>query len=232
MTTVNGATALVTGGQRGIGREIAQELLRAGAAKVYVTARQPKPADDPRIAPLEFELTEPQAAAELARAAPDVTIVVNNAGIMTFGPLLEDDDDEVHRVFELVTFGPLRVAKAFAPVLAANGGGALVNLHSVTAWIAGTGTYGAAKAALIAITNTLRLALAPRGTQVLGVQLSYTDTDLIRQLDVPKNDPRTVARDIVAALQHGDSEVIVDDVSRQFKAALSRPVEGLAPVSG
>ncbi|GAA4582063.1 SDR family oxidoreductase [Planotetraspora phitsanulokensis] len=234
MTTVSGATALVTGGQRGLGKEIVQELLRAGASKVYVTSRRPTAEDDPRIVPLEFELEDRRSAAALARTAGDVTVVVNNAGIMTFGPLLEDDDEEVGRVFEIVAFGPLRVAKAFAPVLAANGGGALVNLHSLTSWIAGfpgSGTYGAAKAALISMTNTLRVELAARGTQVLGVQLGLTDTDLVRQLDGPKNDPRAVAADIVSALQKGESELLADDFSRHFKAALSGPVEGLA-VSG
>ncbi|WP_140399162.1 SDR family NAD(P)-dependent oxidoreductase, partial [Pseudomonas sp. SID14000] len=119
MATVSGATVLVTGGQRGLGKEIAQELLRAGAAKVYVTSRTPSPDTDPRIVPLAFELEDPQAAAELARVATDVSVVVNNAGIMTFGPLLQDDQQEVERVFGIVAFGPLRVAKAFAPVLAA-----------------------------------------------------------------------------------------------------------------
>jgi NAD(P)-dependent dehydrogenase (short-subunit alcohol dehydrogenase family) len=230
MTTVSGATALVTGGQRGLGKEIVRELLRAGAAKVYVTSRTPVAEDDPRIVPLGFELADPQAAAELARAAGDVGIVVNNAGIMTFGPLLGDDQQEVERVFGIVAFGPLRVAKAFAPVLAANGGGALVNMHSLTAWIAGfpgSGTHGAAKAALISITNTLRAELAAQGTQVLGVQLSLTDTDLVRQLDGTKNDPRAVAADIVAALQKGEPELIADDSSQHFKAALSGPVEAL-----
>ncbi|HEX3791333.1 MAG TPA: SDR family oxidoreductase [Pseudonocardiaceae bacterium] len=230
MTTITGATALVTGGQRGLGRHITQELLRAGAKKVYVTSRTPVPESDERIVPLPFELAEANAATELARVAGDVSIVVNNAGIMTFGPLLEDDQPEVDRVFGTVTFGPLRVAKAFAPVLAANGGGALVNLHSITAWIAGfpgSGTYGAAKAALIAITNTLRAELAKQRTQVLGVQLSLTDTDLVKHIDSPKNDPRTVAADIVAALEKGDSELIADDTSRHFKAALSGPVDAL-----
>ncbi|GAA1279940.1 putative short chain dehydrogenase/reductase [Planotetraspora silvatica] len=230
MTTVSGATVLVTGGQRGLGKEIVQELLRAGAAKVYVTSREPVAENDPRIVPLEFELADPRAAAELARATGDVTIVVNNAGIMTFGSLLEDDEEEVSRVFGIVAFGPLRVAKAFAPVLAANGGGALVNMHSLTSWIAGfpgSGTHGAAKAALMSMTNTLRVELAAQGTQVLGVQLGLTDTDLVRQVDGPKNDPRAVAADIVAALQKGESELLVDDFSRHFKAALSGPVEGL-----
>ena len=155
---------------------------------------------------------------------------MNNAGIMTFSPLLDDDQAEVDRVFEVVTFGPLRVAKTFAPVLAANGGGALVNLHSLTAWIAGfpgSGTYGAAKAALIAISNSLRAELAGQGTQVLGVQLGLTDTDLVRSLPGPKNDPAAVAAAIVAALAQGETELLADDYSRHFKAALSGPPEGL-----
>jgi NAD(P)-dependent dehydrogenase (short-subunit alcohol dehydrogenase family) len=230
MTAVKGRTALVTGGRRGLGKEIVRELLQAGAAKVYVTSRAPAATDEPGIVPLPFELGDPAAAAELARAAADVEIVVNNAGIMTFGPLLGDDQDEVDRVFGLVAFGPLRVAKAFAPVLAANGGGALVNVHSLTAWIAGfpgSGTYGAAKAALISITNSLRAELAAQHTQVLGVQLGLTDTDLVSALDGQKNNPRTVAADLVAALQKGEAELIADDVSRHFKAALSGPVEEL-----
>jgi NAD(P)-dependent dehydrogenase (short-subunit alcohol dehydrogenase family) len=230
VATISGATALVTGGQRGLGQDITRELLEAGAAKVYVTARAPKPSDNPRIVPLEFELTGRTAAADLARRASDVDILVNNAGIMTFSPLLDDDQAEVDRVFEVVTFGPLRVAKTFAPVLAANGGGALVNLHSLTAWIAGfpgSGTYGAAKAALIAITNSLRAELAGQGTQVLGVQLGLTDTDLVRRLPGPKNDPAAVAAAIVAALAQGETELLADDYSRHFKAALSGPPEGL-----
>jgi NAD(P)-dependent dehydrogenase (short-subunit alcohol dehydrogenase family) len=230
MVTVSGATALVTGGQRGLGKEITRELLRAGAAKVYVTSREPAAEDDPRIVPLAFELADPDAAARLAQTAGDAGIVVNNAGIMTFGPLLQDTQEEVERVFGVVAFGPLRVAKAFAPVLAAAGGGALVNLHSLTAWIAGfpgSGTYGAAKAALISMTNTLRVELAPQGTHVLGVQLGLTDTDLVRQLPGPKNDPATVAADIVTALTKGETELLADDYSRHFKTALSGPVEGL-----
>jgi NAD(P)-dependent dehydrogenase (short-subunit alcohol dehydrogenase family) len=230
MATISGATALVTGGQRGLGKEITRELLATGAAKVYVTSRSPRPEGNPRVVPLAFELAEPGGAAGLARAATDVSIVVNNAGLMTFTPLLSDTEEEVVRVFQAVAFGPLRVAKAFAPVLAANGGGALVNLHSLTAWITGfpgSGTYGAAKAALIAMTNTLRVELAGQGTQVLGVQLGLTDTDLVRGLSGPKNDPAAVAAGVVTALAKGETEYLADDYSRHFKSALSGPVEGL-----
>ena len=230
MTTISGATALVTGGQRGLGKDITQALLRAGAAKVYVTSRVPVTANDARVIALPFELADPAAADALTRVADDVSIVVNNAGIMTFEPLLHDDQREVERVFDLVTFAPLRVAKAFAPILAANGGGALVNLHSLTAWIAGfpgSGTYGAAKAALISMTNSIRVELTSQGTQVLGVQLGLTDTDLVRHLPGPKNDPTTVAADIVAAIEKGEWELLVDDYSRHFKSALSGPLANL-----
>lgn len=230
MTTISGAAALVTGGQRGLGKEIARELLAAGAARVYVTSRRPQAEADPRVVPLGFELADPGAATELARRAGDVSIVVNNAGLMTFSPLLADSQDEVERVFQAVAFGPLRVAKAFAPVLGANGGGALVNVHSLTAWIAGfpgSGTYGAAKAALISMTNSLRVELAGQGTQVLGVQLGLTDTELVRELPGPKNDPAAVAAGIVTALAKGDTEFLADDYSHHFKSALSGPVEGL-----
>ncbi|MFE3138431.1 SDR family oxidoreductase [Streptomyces scopuliridis] len=228
MTTVSGATALVTGGQRGLGRAFVQELLEAGAAKVYATARTPVAESDPRIVPLPLEVTDGDSVAELARTAGDVSIVINNAGISGGGPLTDVGIDEVRAVFEANVFGALRVAQAFAPVLAARGGGALVDIHSALSWAAGAGVYGATKAALWSLTNSLRLELAPQGTQVVGVHLGYTDTDMIRGLDVVKNDPRDVARDVVAALEKGESEVLADEVSRAFKAALSGPVEGLS----
>ncbi|MFD5112641.1 SDR family oxidoreductase [Streptomyces sp. NPDC058220] len=231
MTTVNGATVLVTGGQRGLGRAFVQGALEAGAAKVYATARTPAPESDPRIVPLPLEVTDAKSVAELARRTGDVSIVVNNAGIGSGAPLAEADMDEVRAVFDANVFGALRVAQAFAPILAANGGGALIDIHSVLSWAAGSGAYGATKAALWSLTNSLRLELAPQGTQVLGVHLGYTDTDMVRGLDVPKNDPRAVVRDVLEALENGETEVLADDVSRAFKAALSGPVEGLSVVS-
>lgn len=229
MTTINGATALVTGGQRGLGKAIVTELLDAGAAKVYATARNPVPADDPRIVPLALEVTDQASVDALARQAADVSIVVNNAGSTIPGTLLGNDIDDVAALFDVNVFGPLRVAKAFAPILNAAGGGALVDIHSVLSWIGGFGAYGATKAAIWSVTNSLRLELADQGTLVIGAHLGYTDTDMIKALDVPKNDPRDVARQIVAAVDKGESEVLADDISRHFKSALSGPVSGLSP---
>jgi NAD(P)-dependent dehydrogenase (short-subunit alcohol dehydrogenase family) len=227
MTTINGATALVTGGQRGLGLATVSELLAAGAAKVYATARTPVPSDDSRIVPLPLEVTDQGSVDALVKAAGDVSIVVNNAGAGMRESLLSNDIDDVKALFDVNVFGPLRVAKAFAPVLATNGGGTLVDIHSVLSWAAGFGAYGATKAALWSVTNSLRLELAPQGTRVTGVHVGYIDTDLISDLDVPKLDARDVARQIVAAIEEDEPEVLADEVSRHIKSALSGPVSGL-----
>ncbi|MBT0770713.1 SDR family oxidoreductase [Kineosporia sp. J2-2] len=230
MTTINGAVALVTGGQRGLGRAFTQALLDAGAAKVYVTARQPVPDDDPRIVPLPLDVTDEQSVLRLAAAAPDVSILVNNAGTTVRGDLTEIGLDDTRTVFETNVFGPLRVAQVFAPVLAANGGGALVDIHSVLSWLAGSGVYGASKAAFWSLTNSLRPVLGKAGTQVLGVHLGYARTDMTAALDVPKIEPDEVAQGMVAALLNGDTEYLADDVSRFAKSALTGPPEALAIV--
>lgn len=228
MTDIVGATVLVTGGQRGLGQAFVQELLDAGAAKVYATARVPVPSDNSRVIPLALEVTDATSVAAAAAAAPDVTIVINNAGIVGRGSLLTMDLDDARAVFEANVLGALRVAQAFAPALAANGGGALVDIHSALSWASGSGVYGASKAAFWSLTNSLRIELAAQGTQVVGVHLGYTDTDMTKGIDAPKNDPRDVARDVLVAIEKGETEVLADEVSRHFKAALSGPVEGLS----
>jgi NAD(P)-dependent dehydrogenase (short-subunit alcohol dehydrogenase family) len=166
--------------------------------------------------------------AALAREATDVSIVINNAGISGGGgSLLSAGIDDAKATFETNVFGALRIAQAFAPVLAANGGGALVDIHSALSWIAGAGAYGASKAAFWSLTNSLRTEMAGQGTQVVGVHLGYTDTDMVKHVTAPKNDPRKVAADTVAAVEAGATEVLADDASRYFKSVLSGPVEGL-----
>jgi NAD(P)-dependent dehydrogenase (short-subunit alcohol dehydrogenase family) len=231
MAHIKGSTALVTGGQRGLGKAFVQELLDRGAAKVYATARTPKPSHDPRVVPVALDVTDQASVTALAELARDVSIVINNAGVGGAGPLLGSTIDDIRTVFETNLYGAIRIAQAFAPALERSGSGVLVDIHSALSWIAGAGAYGASKAALWSATNSLRLELAPQGTRVVGVHLGYADTDLTAAVTAPKLDPRDVARLVVDGIEDGSSEVLVDDVSRHFKQAVAGPVEGLSPVA-
>jgi NAD(P)-dependent dehydrogenase (short-subunit alcohol dehydrogenase family) len=227
MTSISGSTVLVTGGQRGLGKAFVEAALEMGAAKVYATARTPRPSADPRVVPLALEVTDPSSVAALADQARDVSILINNAGATLRKPLIGTTVDELRDLFETNLFGVLRVTQALAPTLAANGGGILINVHSAMSWIAGAGAYGATKAALWSATNSVRIDLAAQGTQVVGVHLGYTETDMTAALDVVKNDPLELTHAVLVAAEGGQTEVLADEVSRQVKAALSGPVEGL-----
>jgi NAD(P)-dependent dehydrogenase (short-subunit alcohol dehydrogenase family) len=228
MTAITGATAVVTGGQRGLGHEIATQLLTRGAAKVYVTARHPKANDDSHLIPVAVDVTDPASIVSLAAAASDANIVVNNAGLFSTMTFFDDADlADAHALFATNFFGPLAVMQAFTPVLKANGGGAFVNINSLGAWAAGQDAYNASKAALWSATNSMRLLVKEQGTQVLSVHVGPIDTEMTRALDVPKVSPVFVAGKVLDALESGDSEVLVDDLTRSYKAILSGPVEGL-----
>ncbi|WP_433786423.1 SDR family oxidoreductase [Actinomycetospora sp. CA-101289] len=233
MTDVAGAVAVVTGGRRGLGAAFTAELLERGAAKVYATARRPQPSSDPRVEAVALDVVDDESVRALAERAGDATLVFNNAGVLFPGALLSGSMDDVRSTFETNVLGALRVARAFAPVLAAHGGGALVDLHSLLSWGAGAGAYGASKAALWSITNSLRLELAGQGTHVVGVHLGFADTDMVAAMPGEKLSPAEVATRVLDGIEKGEDEILVDDVSRHFKAALSGPVEGLTvPLGG
>jgi len=215
--------ALVTGANRGIGRTFVEELLARGARKVYATARRPEAIDIPGVEVVRLDLTDPASVTAAAEAAQDVTLVVNNAGISTGAGLLTGDMAEIRREMDTHYFGTLGVIRAFAPVLAANGGGGIVNILSALSWFAapGSGGYAAAKAAEWNMTNALRLELAGQGTLVQGVHLGAADTDITAGYDGPKIDPRDVARAALDAVAADEIEVVVDDWSRMVKDSLS-----------
>lgn len=228
MTNIEGSIALVTGGQRGLGRAFVEEFLRRGATKVYATARRPEESTDARVVPLALDVTDAESVAAVAARATDVNIVVNNAGLLIPAPLLTADIADVVATFDTNVFGPLRIAQAFAPTLATNGGGALVDIHSVLSWLAGSAAYGASKAAIWSLTNSLRVELAGQGTQVVGVHLGFADTDMVKNITADKISPRAVAEAVADGLEKGENEVLVDELTRQVKAVLSGPVENLA----
>ena len=212
-TEIDGAAALVTGGNRGFGRALVDELLDRGAAKVYATARTPHAPRDERIVPLVLDVTDDRSVAAAAHAAPDVSIVVNNAGVSLKTALLDSPMDDIHRELETNLFGMIRVARAFAPVLARHDSSALVNVLSVLSWLAIGSGYGVSKAAAWSATNSLRLRLRDQGTTVTGVHVAYMATDMTAGLEVPKLDPRGVARQVADAIGAGDLEVLADDIT-------------------
>lgn len=219
---------LVTGANGGLGTEFVRQALERGATKVYATARSPKQWDDDRVVPLALDITDPDAVAAAAALASDVTLVVNNAGASNGASVL-GSPVTLRDLFEVNFFAPLVVASAFAPVLAANGGGALFNVLSVLSWIGIGDGYSATRAALWSATNTQRLRLAGNGTLVTALHLGYADTPMTAGLDVAKNDPADVVAQAYDGLLAGEHEVLADDLSRQVKAGLAAPVGRLYP---
>lgn len=218
--------ALVTGANRGLGLAFVEELLAKGAAKVYAATRKPNKFDDPRVVNIMLDLTDPASIKEVAKLAPDTTLVINNAGIFLHSTVINAPIDDVRLEFETHVFGPLQLIQAMAPILKANGGGAIININSALSWLPGS-SYGASKAALLAITNTIRLELAPQGTQVISVHSGLIDTDMVRALDLPKHSPKDIAQAALDALKKGKSEVLADDMTRHAKSLASSPVEAL-----
>jgi len=230
---IEGSVALVTGGNRGIGRTFVEELQRRGAAKVYAAVRRPDAVDIPGVTALPLDITRPESVAAVAEAAPDVTLLVNNAGISSSTSLITGDLATIRLEMETHYFGTLSVVRAFAPVLARDGGGAIVNVLSALSWFAveGANPYAAAKAAEWNMTNGVRLELAGQGTLVQGVHLGAADTDMTAGYDGDKMDPVDVARASLDALARGDVEVLVDDWSRMIKGTLAHdPMRFYGPV--
>jgi NAD(P)-dependent dehydrogenase (short-subunit alcohol dehydrogenase family) len=217
------AVAVVTGANRGFGRHLAAQLLRRGA-KVYAAARRPESIDLPGAIPLRLDVTDPASIAEAAATASDATFVINNAGAANGQTLLDGDLDLIRAELETNYFGPLAVTRAFAPVLEANGGGAVLNVLSALSWFhpAALGSYSATKAAAWALTNATREQLAPKGITVTALHVGYMDTDMAASVpEGQKVDPAEVAELALDGVVAGVPEVLADEVSRQVKAGLS-----------
>ncbi|GAA3456082.1 SDR family oxidoreductase [Dactylosporangium matsuzakiense] len=220
---------LVTGGNRGLGKAFVEEALARGARKVYAAARDPQSVTTPGAIPLALDVTDPASVRRAAEAAPDVTVLVNNAGVTAQASVLNADLDAIRAEFETNFYGPILVTRAFAPVLRANGGGRVLNVHSVLSWISQGTSYSASKAALWQATNAFRLELAGQGTTVTGLHVGYIDTDMTAGVDGPKADARDVARQAFDGLEAGAFEVLADEVTRSVKAGLSADPAALYP---
>ncbi len=229
---VAGSVALVTGANRGLGAAFCQALLDHGASKVYAGARDPDTIQMDGVIPVRLDITSPADVAAAAARCGDTTVLINNAGILTGTSVLAEDVLEgARREFETNVFGTLSMSKAFAPVLGANGGGAIVNVLSVLSWLSvpAGALYCASKAASWSLTNALRLELLGQRTQVVALHVGYTDTDMAAGVDAPKASPSDVATQALAAIEAGAFEVLADDASRYVRGALASDLTALYP---
>lgn len=230
MTSLTEQTVLVTGANRGMGREYVTQLLERGVAKVYAAARDPRTIDvaDPRVVALQLDVTDAQSVAAAAEVASDVSVLINNAGIVRAASVVDRDSSGLREQMETNLFGPLAMASAFVDRIAERSG-AIVNVASVLAWMPIGASYGVTKAALWSATDSMRLELGSRGVQVVGVYVGLVDTDMATFADAPKSDPADVVRQVLDGIESGADEVLADEMTRAVRAQMDKPIRERLP---
>ena len=230
---IEGSVGLVTGANRGVGQVYARELVSRGAARVYGAARHPDAVTEPGVTPVALDITDAERVAQVAQQCADVSLLVNNAGVLKYSAFISAPSlDAARAEMETNYFGTLSMCRAFAPVLAANGGGAIVNMLSVASFFTNLldASYGASKAAAWSLTNGVRLELHHQGTLVVAVHAGFIDTDMAAPAaNVPKDRPESVAQQAFDAVEAGQVEVLADERTRTVKAQLSRDQELIYP---
>ncbi|MBT2326159.1 SDR family oxidoreductase [Variovorax paradoxus] len=217
---IKDSVVFITGANRGLGLAYARAALAAGAKKVYAAARDPKSITLEGVHAVALDVTRPQQVEAAARDCGDVTLLINNAGISRGSGLLSPTAMEVARdELETNFFGPWALSRAFAPVLAKNGGGAIVNVLSALSWISlpSVATYSTSKSATWSLSNGLRNELRGQGTLVTSVHVGYMDTDMASQVTGDKTSPDDVARQTFAAVEAELPEVLADATARMVK---------------
>ena len=211
-TTIEGKAVLVTGANRGIGQALVTEALRRGAARVYAGTRQPYAHPDPRVTALPLDITNEEHVRAAAAQVESLDILVNNAGVFLFDDL--SDREALERHLSVNLFGTYGVIQAFLPSLV-DSGGAIVNNVSIAALapIPVTPAYSLSKAAAFSLTQSLRMLLAGQGVRVHAVLAGPVDTDMVRDLDIPKASPQSVARSIFNAVGEGEEDIFPDPLS-------------------
>jgi NAD(P)-dependent dehydrogenase (short-subunit alcohol dehydrogenase family) len=224
---LHNATALVTGANRGIGRAFVQALLDADVQKVYATARKHSSLEsltalDPtRVIPLQVDVTDHNLVSQLTEQAPDVNLLINNAGVLSFGNILETPIEAIHQQFDVNFYGTLNMARAFVPVLERNGGGAIVNLLTLVALASmpGLAAYNASKAAAWSMTQSLRASVADRNIAVYGVFPGAVDTDMLAGVEMAKTSPADIVTAVLQGIETDQEDIFPDPMSTQLYTA-------------
>ena len=232
---LSGAVALVTGANRGIGSCFVEELAGRGVSKIYAAVRDLDSLKDIKepsgvsIVPLTLDVTKRSHIAAAAKAASDVTVLINNAGVNCMDRLLDASDEAAARL-EMDTnyHGMVNMCRAFGPVIAENGGGGIINMLSILAQVnlPIMGSLSASKAAAYSATQAIRAELADKGVEVVAVMPGAVDTDMSKDFPPPKMPPEEVASEALDGLEAGEWEVLPGEMAKGLKAGLSDdPVE-------
>jgi short-subunit dehydrogenase len=226
---INQAVVLVTGANRGLGKAVVTQSLKAGARRVYAGARDVAQLSDvialapERVVPLRIDITSPTSLAAAAEQAPDVSLLINNAGVLASYDVLTSSTESIAQDFAVNFYGTLAATKAFLPALeraAKIGSAAVVNVLSIVSLsnLPGLGGYSASKAAAYSLTQALRPGLSKLNVDVHAVLAGAIDTDMVRAMDMAKTSPDDVARAILDAVEQGVEDVFPDPMSKSLFA--------------
>jgi NAD(P)-dependent dehydrogenase (short-subunit alcohol dehydrogenase family) len=224
--------AKVTGADRGLGRAFARELVSRGADKVHGASRNPASVTEPDVTPIALDVTDSDRIVEIEQKCQDVNVLANSTGLIEASSFIDAPCSDAARLeMDTNCFGPLSMRRAFAPAVAANGGGAIVDMLSGTSFYTNPldAFYGDSKAAEWPLTNGVRIELAHQGTLAVVVQASFIDTDMAAETNEPKISPQSVVQQAFDAVEAGKIEVLADERSRFVKKSLSRDHELIYP---
>lgn len=214
-------TLLITGANRGIGQALVTAALNFGVKKVYAAARTLASLpnfNDPRVVPLQLDITDKASIQAAASQALDVNVLVNNAGVLAFASVLSGEFADLHQDMNVNFFGTLAVTRAFLPAIERNGDGAIASISSIVglASMAPVGGYSASKAALASAVQSMRAELAAKNIAVFGIFPGPIETDMAREFDMPKTSAAQTAQTIFAQMQEGQEDIFPDAMSAEL----------------